>query len=203
MTEEANCNLSQCLVNSSFSLQNVTVSLSADSSHTVPVMYGVALGPPQPLLQGHDKAEKKREIQMQMQVSFFGSFKIQIWAFLVCKKTQFILFGSVLPINLMCAFVTSWVHLHGILDHPRGHQRPHSQRNQTGQGCHAVWHKVSLFYRLRSDADHSFWTRSCILCTIWTISMPNIEQEKPHFGRILLSAIKMFPVNCEQWHNVY
>lgn len=61
---------------SSFSLTNVIVSLTADSSRTVPVMCGVALGPPRPLLQGHDKAEKKRGIEIQMQVSFFMSFEI-------------------------------------------------------------------------------------------------------------------------------
>lgn len=31
--------------------------------------------------------------------------------------------------------------------------------------------------------------------------LPNIKREKPYYGVILLSIIKMFPVNPEQWHN--
>lgn len=40
------------------------------SSHTVPVMYGVALVLPQPLLQDNVKAERKKETETQTQVSF-------------------------------------------------------------------------------------------------------------------------------------
>lgn len=221
MTEEASCSLTWfswrregiVLMASSFSLTNVSVSLSADSSRTAPVMYGAALVLPQLLLQGHDKAEKKRETEMQMQVSFFRSFKIFSVTSLITISDLGLpwLQGNMINLtfclvwcsHLMCVSVISWVHLHGVPDHSRGHQGPHPQRNQAGQGCHAVWHKVSLFYRSRSDADHSFWTRACILCTIWTTPMPNIKQEKPYFGCILLSTIKMFTVICEQWHNVY
>ena len=203
------------LMASSLSVAKVTASRSADSSRTVPVMYGVALGPPRPLLQGNDKAGKRREkqiqIQIQIQVCFlqiFQGFPSSEWQTCACfsYKTTWLIWLPVqftAPNHLMCAFVISWVHLHGIPDHPRGHQRPRPQRNQAGQGCHAVWHKVSLFYRSRSDADTSYWTRAHILCTIWTISIPNNKQESPYFGCILLSTRKMFTVNCEQWHYVY
>lgn len=60
---------------SSFSVTNEIVSFSADSSRTVLVMYGAALDLPQRLLQGHDQPKTRREIGMQMQVSFFRSFK--------------------------------------------------------------------------------------------------------------------------------
>lgn len=60
---------------SSFSLKNVTVPFSADSSRTVPVMYGAVLDLPRLLPQGHDKAERRREIEIQMQVRLFITFK--------------------------------------------------------------------------------------------------------------------------------
>lgn len=54
----------------------------ADSSRTVPVMYGAALGLPQPLLQDHDKAERKKEIETQTQVNFFRYFRNpSVWSF--------------------------------------------------------------------------------------------------------------------------
>lgn len=115
---------------------------------------------------------RNREREMSPNASMSRSSEIQIWA--SSKNSLFLLVW-------FFASLSSWIHLHGILDNPRGHQRPHSQRNQAGQGRHAVWHKVSLFYC--SDADHSKILHPSH--HLWLSLIPNIKQEKPCFSSIL------------------
>lgn len=160
----------------------------SDSSHTVPVMYGAAPGPLQPLPKGHDKPENGTEMQVEISVSAF---------------VQPIYFLTLLPVDSNCPLLLSRVCLHGIPDHPRGHQRPWAQRDEAGQGRHAVWLKVCLFYLLMLWCWPQIVEERLRALQYLGHLLLSIKQQKSYSQHILLATIRMSPVNWEQWHNVY
>lgn len=105
---------------------------------------------------------------------------------------------------LMSLFIISWVHLHGIPDHPRGHQRPHPQRNQAGQGCHAVWHKVSLFYLSHSAAmmPTAFGEETASPGPAGPSPWPTINERSPILDASCCQQ-QIYLQSTEQWHHVY
>lgn len=126
------------------------ITFSSDSSHTAQVMYGVAPDLPQPLPRGLGRDEKERDTQIQTQVQIQARVRIERYKIVKDIRKDI---SKKKPSFLSACFGTSLlaisrVHLHGIFNHPRGHQRPGAQGNQTSQGCPAVRNKVSVFYHL-------------------------------------------------------
>lgn len=121
------------------------ITFSSDSSHTAQVMYGVAPDLHQPLPRGLGRDEKERDTQIQTQVQIQARVRIERYKIVKDISQKNLILSACFCTSLLAI---SRVHLHGIFNHPRGHQRSGAQGNQTGQGCPAVRNKVSVFYHL-------------------------------------------------------
>lgn len=170
------------------------IALSSDSSHTALVTYGAAPDPPQPLPRGLGRAENERDTQITTQAQIQAQVRTERRKtkppILVSKQLFFLIHFIFSACSCTSRLAISRLHLHGIFNHPRGHQRPGAQGNQAGQGFPAFRHKVSMFYHLAFALMLTHPPPPAI-CLPRLVSQP-----APYFEHLLLPTMKMFPLNC-------